>query len=293
VLLVPAGADHALADELEAGLRLPLEQAGLQLERAESLEPAGLPLDLRLVVALPPDPGLAALSGAAPQVQFLAVGVTGLPAASNLSVIGPQGRRPDQEGFMAGVVAAMTTFDWRVGALSVSDTPVGKAYRSGFMRGAVYFCGLCLPYYGPIVDYPLYAEAPAGASAAEWQAAVQILADSAVDTLYVSPAVTDSAAWDALAQTDMLLISSAPLPEGMQDRGVVLVRSDPLPAVLALLPKVLAGQGGLVAPLPIKLDQPNPERFSPGRQARAAEILSDLLAGFIDPGVDLLTGDLK
>ncbi len=259
----------------------------------ESLAVSVLPADLRLVVVLPPAPELAGWAVASPQVQFLAVGIAGLPAAGNLSVIGPQGLRPDQEGFMAGVVAAITTFDWRVGVLSTSDTPAGKVYRQGFMQGAVYFCGLCLSYYGPVVDYPLYAEATAGASAAEWQAAVQMLVDSAVKTAYVSPAVTDAAAWEALGQTDMVLITGTPLPEAWSGRGVVLVRSDPLPAVLELLPQLLAGQGGWVRPLPIRLEQANPERLSPGRQARAEEILADLLAGYIDPGIDLLTGGLK
>ena len=283
VLLVPAGADESLAGELEAGLSAPLEQAGLQLERLVSLEAAALGADLHLVVALPPDTGLAVLAAAAPQVQFLAVGVPGLPQADNLSVIGPDGPRPGQEGFIAGVVAAMTTFDWRVGVLSTADTPEGIAFRQGFLTGAVYFCGLCNPTYGPIIDYPVYAEAAASASAADWQAAVQALVDSAVETVYVSPLVTDAAAWEALAQTGMALITGTALPAELSQRGVVQVRSDPLPAVLELLPRLLAGEGGIVEPLPVRLVGADEQRFSPGRQARVDEILADLLAGYIDP----------
>ena len=155
LLLAPPGADQALAAELEAGLGAPLELVGLRLERLESLEPGALGIDLRLVVVLGPDPGLAGLAAAAPQVQFLAIGIPGLPQTANLSVIGAEGLRPDQEGFIAGVVAAITTADWRVGVLSTSDTPQGTAYRQGFLNGAVYFCGLCNQNFGPIMDYPV------------------------------------------------------------------------------------------------------------------------------------------
>lgn len=286
LLWAPAGSDPALAGELETGLRAPLEQAGVELERVESLDAAGLGVEVRLVVALAPAPGLAELAAAAPHAQFLAAGIPGLQPAANLSVIGAEGRRPDQEGFIAGVVAAITTYDWRVGVLSTADTDAGIAYRQGFLNGAVYFCGLCNPSFGPIVDYPVYAEAAAGASAADWQAAVQALVDSAVETVYVSPLVTDPAAWEALAGTQMVLITGAPLPADLAARGVVQIRPDPLPAALELLPRLLAGEGGLIFPLPIRFVEVNEERFSPGRQVRAKEILADLLAGYIDTGVE-------
>ena len=293
LLLVPPGADLALADELEAGLRTALEQAGVSLERISSLDASGIPAEVRLVLALPPDPSVAGLAAAAPHAQFLGIGIPGLQPAANLSLVGAAGRRPDQEGFIAGVVAAMTTNDWRVGVLSTSDTPEGKAYRQGFLNGAVYFCGLCNPNFGPIVDYPVYAEAAAGASAFDWQAAVQALVDSAVQTVYVSPLVTDPSAWEMLAGTQMVLITAAPLPESLAERGVVQVRADPLPAVLDLLPLLLAGEGGFSEALPVQLIGADEDRFSSGRQQRAQEILADLLAGYIDPGVDLLTGDPK
>jgi hypothetical protein len=152
---------------------------------------------------------------------------------------------------------------------------------------------LCNPNFGPIVDYPVYAEAAAGASALDWQAAVQALVDSAVQTVYVSPLVTDPVAWEALAGTKMALITAAPLPENLAERGAVQVRRDPLSAVLDLLPRLLSGEGGFSEGLPVQLVGANEERFSSGRQQRVQETLADLLAGYIDPGVDLLTGDPK
>ena len=283
VLLAPPGGDAALADELEALLRPALEGAGLRLERWQSVGnlPGDLPGELRLLVALPPDPGLVALAAAAPQAQFLAVGIPGLAAGANLSVVGTDGGSADQQAFMAGVIAAMITPDWRVGVLSVSDTPAGTAARQSFLNGAIYFCGLCLPYYGPIVDYPTYAEAPAGAGSAEWQAAVQVLVDNAVQTVYVAPEVSDPGAWEALRQADVVLLGEKLPSQDLQERWAVSLQTDPSAAVLELVPQLLAGQGGQTISLPLNITGVNEALFSPGKQQRAEEILADLLAGYI------------
>jgi hypothetical protein len=43
--------------------------------------------------------------------------------------------------------------------------------------------------------------------------------------------------------------------------------------------------------LPLTFLDVNPDLFSPGRQRYAQEVLTDLLAGFIDTQVDLATGE--
>src|SRR4030065_2030501 len=110
--------------------------------------------ELRLVLAVPPDPGLAELAASAPATQFLALGIPGLKAAPNLTLIGVEGGRPDQHGFIAGVIAAMLSADWRVGAISLADSAEGRSARSGFLNGVEYFCGLFCPPPPPPSQYP-------------------------------------------------------------------------------------------------------------------------------------------
>jgi hypothetical protein len=291
LLLAPQGSDDDLAHSLFSQLQAPLEQAGLRWEMRPSLDTASLGTELRLVVALPPDPGLPALAAAAPHAQFLAVGIPGLQPIANLSLLAADGQRPDQQGFMAGVIAAIITPDWRVGVLGPADTPAARAARQGFLNGAIYFCGLCLPYHGPSVDYPVYLDLPVGASLAEIQAAVQNIKDLAVKTVYVVPGSFSSDLSNALAQAEIKVLGAEAPPPELVSHWVATIQTDPLPAVLQALPGLLAGQGGQTLPVTLGMAHVNADLFSPGRQERAQEILSDLLAGFIDTGVDPSTGE--
>ena len=291
VLLAPPGSDSALAERMFKILQPNLEQAGLRWELRPALDAAGLDADLRLVVVLPPDPGLAALAAAAPQAQFLAVGIPGLQPAANISLVGSQGARPDQQGFIAGVIAAAITPDWRVGVLGPGDSPAARAARQGFLNGAIYFCGLCLPYHGPTVDYPVFLDLPAGAGPAEIQAAVQGLKDLAVQTVYIVPGSLGSDLTGALAQAGVNVLGAGTPPPELAQQWVASVDSDPLPAILDLLPALLAGQGEQSLEMSLSMTNANQDLFSQGRQERVQEILADLLAGFIDTGVDPASGE--
>ena len=201
--------------------------------------------------------------------------------------------RPDQQGFIAGVIAALITSDWRVGVLGPGDSAEARAARLGFLNGAVYFCGLCLPYHGPSVDYPLYQELPSGASVQEAQLAVQALSDQAVKTIYLPAGVLTAELVPILAQLKANLIGSGAPPAELAPQWAVTIQSDPLPGILEVLPLLLAGQGGHTRELALLLSDVNPDLLSEGRQARAQEILADLLDGYIDTGVDPLSGESR
>jgi hypothetical protein len=295
VLFAPPGSDPDLAARFLETLQPRFSDLGLRWESRPELAAADLAgSEILLVIALPgsqesPDPGLAALAAAAPQVQFLAVGILGLQPAANLSLVGSQGLRPDRQGFIAGVIAAMITPDWRVGSLGPAEPQAARNTRQGFLNGAVYFCGLCLPYHGPTnIDYPVFWDLPAGASPEEVQAALQGLKDLAVATVYLPPGTFNPGLAAPLAESGLQIIGSSAPPPELAASWVVSIQVDPLPAVLDLLPALLGGQGGQSLDLEISLLNPNEDLFSPGRQRRALEILAELQAGYIDPGLDLL-----
>lgn len=290
LLLAPPGSDTALAQSVETVLAAPLAQAGLTLQVVSSLTINELNENLRLVIGLPPDAGMQALAAAAPQVQFLAIGIPGLAPGVNLTIIGPQGFAEDQRGFIAGVIAAMMTPDWRIAVLSLSDTLPGKAASQGFLNGAIFFCGLCNPYYGPIVDYPLSAERAAAASLEEWQAAVNFLKDKAVQTVYVFPGMDRLEVYEMLAQAGFNIIGGGKPPQA-GIKWAASVEAVPEAAVLDALPDILAGKGGTILPMPYVIQNVDEALFSTGKQQRAMEILADLINGFIDTGVDALTGE--
>jgi len=225
-----------------------------------------------------------------PQVQFVAVDMPGLQPADNLSLVGGE-THFDQQAFLAGVIAAMITPDWRVGAISIADAPEGKASRNGFMNGAIYFCGLCQAYHGPIFDYPLYVEIPSGAGQSEWQTAVDALVSQAVKTVYVFPGIGEPTLLESLAQAGMNIISGGKPPQNLSPHWIASIDNDLTTPILDHLPDLLAGKGSLNLMTPIVIREVNPGLFSPGRQDLAEQIRNGLLSGAIDTGIDPLTGE--
>lgn len=291
VLLASPGSSVARVDQLYNGLAESFSERGLRWEVRTALNPAEIDASLRLVILLPPDPGASQMASAFPQIQFLAVGIPGLSPAPNLSVVGALGERYDQQGFLAGIIAAMITPDWRVGVISLSDSSAGKAARQGFLNGAAYFCGLCLAYHGPIFDYPQFAELPSTATDSEWQTAADILLKQAVKTVYVFPEITAPGLLEYLANLNVRLLGSGTPSDALRSVWVASVEVDALPVIKEILPDLLAGRGGQDKPLPVTVKEVNAELFTPGKQALLEEMRIDLIEGWIDTGVDPITGE--
>jgi hypothetical protein len=294
ILLAPPEADPDLVQALQSVLAETASQDGLDLQLRSSLSATELE-NVRLVVTLPPYPGLAEMAAAAPATQFLAVGIPGLQAGGNLSVLGGGAGRPDQTGFLAGFIAASISEDWRIAVLSEAGSVTGKALANAFANGEAYFCGLCLPAFPPYPPngYPLSFRLPNNPTPADWEAALAELRSWAVMTVFVDPAIANPALLDALVEAGLQLILAAPPPDSVQESWVAtLGAGDPLQPLREILPGLIAGQGGQEIDLPLGISQSNPQRLSLGRQRLAEDMLAELLAGAIDPGVDPSTGEL-
>jgi len=283
ILIAGPGADAELASDVEVMLSEIGAQRGLTVERRETLARENMPEGLRLVVALAPDPGIVEMAGAAPQVQFVAVGITGIEAGGNLTVVGGEGGKPEYVGFMAGYTAAIITEDWRVGILAISDTVDGQLVRESFLTGVRYFCGLCLQAYPPFVAYPLFVELPVGASAEQWQDAANQLLNSSVRTIYIAPDVGDTTLLEYLGQAGVAIIGSTAPAEEYQQFWVATIQVDYLALLRETLESVLAGQGGSSIALSPEFRNVNPELLSVGKLSHVEGILKELLAGYILP----------
>src|SRR5512136_1045927 len=80
ILIVPQGSDQTLAGELETSMRGLSSTGGMRFQVRPSLTATELTTDIAIVAAISPDPGLAALAQAAPETQFVAVGINGIIA---------------------------------------------------------------------------------------------------------------------------------------------------------------------------------------------------------------------
>ena len=286
VLLAPPGADAGQAAALEALLAEMAKSSGMRFKVLPGLGEADLADAPQIVVVMGPDPGVAGLAAKAPAAQFLAVGVPGVQAGGNLSVISDQAARPDQQGFLAGYIAAMLTRDWRTGIIYPQGSAEGQAAQQGFVSGVVYYCGLCRSAVPPFFQYPLYSEVPAGAGQAELQAAADYLLQYAIKTVYLAPGAQDPALVDYLVKAGVNLIGPSAPPEGVQAQWIASIQADPLEAVRQAWPSLAEGQGGLQVNLPLGLAHANQDLFSAGKQEMAREMLQDLTAGYIGTGAE-------
>lgn len=291
ILLAAPQAEATLADELQSLVSDLAQKDGLRFQIRQSLSPEDLSAAVRLVIVLPPFEGVAELAHSAPQTQFLAIDFPGMSPAANLSLIAPLGMRPDQQGFLAGYIAAMITPEWRVGVLSTSDTVAGMAARRGFINGAIFFCGLCRQNYPPFYNYPLYAEMPSASTAAEWQAAADSLVNRYVKTAYVTPGSGDQALLRYLTEAGVNLIGGASPPGDLRSRWVATIRPNVLPIVQTLWTDLLQGKGGVSLPVALEISDIHPDLLSPGKENLARKFLQDLIGGLVDTGVDPLSGE--
>jgi len=291
ILLAPAGVDAALSGQMQTLLTDLAAQSGLHFQVRPSLTAAELQ-DVQIVVALPPAQGLAELAAAHPEVQFVAYGIPEIAPGANLSTIGTQAQRPDQLGFTAGYTAAAITPDYRAGVLTEAGSPESQAMRLGFINGVFYFCGLCRPVYPPFptTGYPITLELPPAATPADWQAATNMLLSWQVGTVFVDPTIADPGLLEQLAQGGINLILVGPPPEAVAQNWVAsLGTSAPLLQLQAAWPALLKGESGPSLQRQLGFQATNPDLLSPGRQLLVETMLADLLAGFIDTGVDPAT----
>lgn len=296
VLLAPPGADPLLVEQMQTRLADFAAKLGFSFQVSPGLNGTDLSPQVKLVVVLPPEPGVAALAETAPETQFLAVSIPGVVAGGNLSTVGANGQRADQVAFTAGYLAAAMTPDWRVGVVSALETPAGNSARLGFTNGVYYLCGLCRSAYPPfpLTGYPVVVQLAPGAGQAEWQSAVNDFLTWQVGSVYVAPEVAEDGLLEELANAGIHIIGTDPPDLAVRENWVASIQSgDAVEAALDLLPELLEGNGGVQVDLPLVLGEVNPDLLSPGRQGLVEEMLTDLLEGYIDTGVDPATGESR
>lgn len=291
LLYIGAGSNPDLAGQLESELAKLAGESGYFLERISDPIESSLQGDVRLVVVLAPFDGLNNLALSYPQIQFLGVGISDANPSNNLSVVRSALSRPDQQGFIAGYLAAVLTNDWRVGVISRADTPEGKAARNAFIKGVVFFCGLCRPVTPPFYQYPLFYDLAGEAGEGEQQASADFLISQEVKTVYVFPGSGSNFLLEYLAQNGVNIIGGVTPPETTMNNWIASIQVDLLEAVKVLWTRILNGESGIDLNAPLYITQRNELLFSPGRQLHVDKVLDDLLDGYIDTGIDPLTGE--
>ena len=290
ILVLPADMPNTEYDQYQTIVYDLAQANGMRFQVRNVLTAGDLAFEgqaLKVVIALAPDPGLAALTAAAPNVQFLAVGIPNLAAASNLTSVGAGGIPVDQQAFLAGYIAGLVAPEWKVGILYQKDTAGGEAARDAFTNGFTYYCGICRnPIFPqPAGIYPILVGIPTDAPESDYNGHADILIHNIVKVAYVYPAIATPDLLSYMAQSGVLLIGQTLPGEDVRPNWIVSIQPDLVSAIQRIFPDLLAGHGGQTVPTPLLLTDANPDLFSEGKQALAQQILDGLQNGTIGTGV--------
>jgi hypothetical protein len=290
VILVAPADDPALT-VLKPALTSLAGEAGLEFESLQ-----GMPSDLsgeriEVAVILAPIENLAALAESSPLIQFIAVGLAGVTPGPNLTVVGSLADRADDVAFLGGYMAALVSEDWRVASLTQSDGTIGSTSRLAFANGAVFMCGLCRPSHPPYSGYPLDYQLPSQANTQDFQFVQAQIEQDRVEVVFLQPGLRDLEMVTALTQQGVRVIGvGSPQPDSSTG-WIASIEGDPAAALTAIWSDVLNGESGGSLKLPLRVDVYDATRLTPGRFELVQTTIDDLERGFIDTGVNPLTGE--
>lgn len=289
ILVIPADLPQEEATLYQKTVYELAYAAGMRFQVLNSLTPLDIELAgpaLKMVVVFPPDPGLADLVTRAPQAQFLAVGISDLAPAANLSVLGTNDRPVEQQAFLAGYITAMLSPDYRTGILTLADDPQGLAAETAFINGRKFYCGLCLASFPPWYDYPLHIQVPADAREDQYPAYARSFHDYQVEAVYIYPPLATLDVLTMLAEYNIKIVGESLPLEDIRDQWVTSIQPDLLAAIRQVFPELVAGQGGKEIAIPLFLTDINEALLSEGKLRLAQRVLDDLQAGYISTGLN-------
>lgn len=283
ILILPADMDQTISSLYQTTVYDLAQQSGLRFQVRNELLPTDLSdPTLKVVIALPPDPGIAALAPSAPQAQFLAVNIPNVAPGGNISVLSPN-TQVEIPAFLAGYVAAMITDDYRIGMILPKDNPDAQRAFRAFEDGMVFYCGLCRPFYYLDWGFPQSIEIPSDEQEARYNAyADYLIVQRKVETLYVYPDVATPDLLTYIGTTGALQIGVS-TPNPMPAGWVMTIQPDIIKAIQQAWPNLVTGQGGTAIQSPLGLTDIDPTLLSPGKQRLAQQTLDDLLANRINP----------
>jgi hypothetical protein len=283
ILVLPADMDKTTSDLYQKTVYDLAQQSGFRFQVRNVLSPTDLAdPTLKVVIVLPPDPGIASLAPSAPGAQFLAVNIPNLTAGANLSVLAGD-TQVELPAFLAGYVAAMITDEYHIGMIIPKDNADAQRAFNAFDNGMTYYCGLCRTFYISAIEYPTYVEVPADEIPARYGGYANVLInDRKVYALYTYPSLADEEFLSYIGTQGVMLIGTS-MPNPRPGGWVMTIRPDTIKAIQTAWPNLITGQGGQNVQSPLGLADVDPTLLTPGKLRLAQETLDSLLAGRILP----------
>lgn len=283
ILILPADMDRTMSDLYQKTVYDLAQTSGFrfQVRNTLSTTDAADPT-LKVVIALPPDPGIAALAAAAPQAQFLTVNMPEITAGGNITTLS-NSVNPDMAAFLAGYVSAMLTDDYKIGMILPKDDAAAQRAALAFKNGKTYFCGLCQTVYLLNINYPQFVEIPTTEDKAAYNAYADILIiTNRVGMIYVYPSLATNELLNYIGSTGVWSITDS-MPSQRPAGFVLAMQPDSITAIQSAWPNLVAGVGGTNILPPLGLLGVDPGLLPEGKQQHVENVLRELVEGRIDP----------
>jgi hypothetical protein len=284
ILVMPADLDPTLYELYQSTVYNLAQQAGFRFQVRNTLTEADLEPGLRVVIALPPDPGpgIAALAAAAPQTQFLGINIPGLTAGGNVSVL-ENNVQTDVLAFMSGYIGALITEDYRIGMIYPDGNPDALSALDAYTNGKTYYCGICRPFYYLPYEFPQSIPIPATEPPENHGGyAVYLIQQREVDFIFVYPEIATPELLTYIGSSGAVQVGGSPGgPPPLY--WAASIAPDTVGAIQAAWPNLVAGQGGQAVQSPLTITDVDASLLSPAKQAEAEQVLAELLAGRISP----------
>jgi len=282
VLVLPADMDTETSDIYQRTVYDLTQASGMRFQVRNTFTATDLEPGLKVVITLPPDPGIAELAAAAPDVQFLSINIPGVSAGANVSVLGSNSQSTIA-AFLAGYTAAMLTDDYRIGMLMPKDNNDAIQSFNAFANGRKFYCGLCRPYFYLPWDFPQFLEIGAEQDVNDYDAFADILIlQYKVRTIFIHPDIYTQDLVDYIGTTGTSMIGTTS-PEQRPAGWIMTIQPDTIQAIQSAWPSLISGQGGLTVQSPLGLSDIDPGLLSPGKQQDVQETLDKLQRGLIVP----------
>jgi len=282
VLVLPADLDPETSNLYQKTVYDLTQASGMRFQVWNTFTTADMEPGLKIVIAFPPDPGIAELAAAAPDVQYLSINIPGISPGGNVSVLA-NNSQSTIAAFLAGYTAAMLTDDYRIGMLMPKDNNDAIQSLNAFTDGRRFYCGLCRPYFYLPWDFPQYLEISADEDVNNYDAYADVLMlQYKVRTIFIHPDIFTQDLVDYIGTTGTSMIGTIS-PEQKPAGWIMTIQPDTIQAIQSAWPSLVAGQGGLAVQSPLGLSDIDPILLTPGKQRLVQKTLDDLQKGLIAP----------
>lgn len=282
ILVMPSTLDLESSNLYQKTVYDLTQASGMRFQVRNTLTPADLEPGLQIVIALAPDPGIAALAAAGPNVQFLAINIPEITPAGNISVLGGNSQS-NIAAFLAGYTASLITDDYRIGMMMPRGNADAISAFNAYVNGMRFYCGTCRPIYFYSWAFPQYVDIPAEEDPNNYDAYSDILMmQYRVRTIYLYPDIATQDLVTYIGTTGALMIGTQ-TPEQLPAGWVMTIQPDVVKAIQNAWPQLMSGQGGVTVQSPLGLSDIDPSLLSPGKQRLVEQTLQELQAGLIAP----------